>query len=97
MLARHMALGTHAHESSSIFLGSFGLSLFGLGAPREVDNGNDEEAWRVSETCPKGSQLEGLPVRVVQDTGERIVPGQERGQNTKDATGLEKLWLRAAG
>ena len=38
-----------------------------------------------------------IPIRVIENTSQRIVPGRERGQQSEKASGFDDWWVRQAG
>lgn len=54
---------------------------------RSVNGFNKRRGWNV---------IRNIPVAVVRNTSQRVVPGQESSQETKEATSLDDGWVGLA-
>ena len=68
------------------------LHLLALGAPREVNDRDEEKAAECVSTATKPFftvTRNALPVRVIQHACQSVVPRRESGQQAKEAAGLD--------
>ena len=67
--------------------------------PGEVSDWDDEEAMEFISIniFVQDFLFEDRPVGIIEDTGQSIIPGQERSHQSEKASGTDDRWIRRAG
>ena len=70
--------------------------LHALDGPGEVDDWDNEEAASTLANMIKGGDRENIPVRIIRNTSQSIIPSQESGEEGEETPGLDDWWIGCA-